>query len=318
MAIDRQRIYHKRDRLRQLRAFCRAARLESFAGAALQLDVSPPAVSTHVRELEHELELRLFDRSGSRVSLTSAGEALYALAEPLVEGMDALPNILIENINGSDSGWFELAATAVAASFVLPSCLKRFRDRHPGIRVRVRNCLFREGIRFVLDEDVEFLLGAKDDYPQESVEYQELLTYAMVLITPLDHPLAGRDTVPLEETVQWPAVVPPTGFYTREIEEAYQTSLEECAVECNIAVEVRGWEGIKRYVERGFGIATIPSICVGETDRLSVVSLPDSFPRLGFGVFTRRDRILDPIVRRFLRFMRLDFPSFAARAPHAR
>ena len=224
MAIDRQRIYHKRDRLRQLRAFCRAARLESFAGAALQLDVSPPAVSTHVRELEHELELRLFDRSGSRVSLTSAGEALYALAEPLVEGMDALPNILIENINGSDSGWFELAATAVAASFVLPSCLKRFRDRHPGIRVRVRNCLFREGIRFVLDEDVEFLLGAKDDYPQESVEYQELLTYAMVLITPLDHPLAGRDTVPLEETVQWPAVVPPTGFYTREIEEAYQTS----------------------------------------------------------------------------------------------
>ena len=178
----------------------------------------------------------------------------------------------------------------------------------------MRNCLFREGIRFVLEDDVEFLLGAKDDYPQESVEYQELLTYAMVLITPLDHPLAGRDTVPLEEAAPWPAVVPPIGFYTREIEEAYQTNLEECGVERNIAVEVRGWEGIKRYVERGFGIAMIPSICVWETDRLSVVSLPDSFPRLGFGVFTRRDRTLDPIVRRFLRFMTLDFPSFAPRA----
>ena len=315
MAIDRQRIYHKRDRLRQLRAFCHAARLQNFVRAAAQLGISPPAVSAHVRELEHELEIRLFERSASKVSLTSAGEALYALAEPLVEGMDTLSDVLVESISDSATGRIEMAATAVAASFVLPSYIKRFRDRYPGIRVRVRNCLFREGIGLLLDDEVELLLGAKDLYPQESIEYQQLLSYPMMLVTPLDHPLAGRGTVAPEEAAQWPAVSPPAGFYTRELEVAIR---EQCGVERNTVVEVRGWEGIKRYVELGFGISMIPSICVSRDDRLSVVSLPESFPSLSFGVFTRRERILDPPGRRFVRLMPLDFPSFDPPASHVR
>ena len=315
MAVDRQRTYHKRDRLRQLRAFCHAARLQNFVRAAVQLGISPPAVSAHVRELEHELEIRLFERSASRVSLTSAGEAFYALAEPLVEGMDTLSDVVVESISDSVSGWFEMAATAVAASFVLPSYIKRFRDRYPGIRMRVRNCLFHEGMRLLLDDEVEFLLGAKDLYPQESIEYRQLLTYPIVLATPLDHPLAGRGTVALEEVVQWPAVSPPAGLHTRELEEAIR---ERCGVDRNTVVEVPGWEGIKRYVERGFGISMIPSICVSRADRLSVVSLPDSFPNMSFGVFTRRERMLDPPGQRFIRLMTLDFPLFDPQASHVR
>ena len=314
MAIDRQRIYHKRDRLRQLRTFCCAAQFQNFVRAARQLGISPPAVSSHVRELEHELEVKLFERSGSGVSLTSAGEALYALAEPLVEGLDALPDVLVDSLDDSVSGRLELAATAVAVSYVLPSYIKRFRNRFPGIRVRVRNCLFREGIRLVLDDKVGLLLGAKDLYPQESVEYQPLFSYAMVLITPLDHPLVGRGTVLPEEAAQWPVVVPPAGFYTRELEEA---SIEGFGVERNSVIEIRGWDGVKRYVELGFGISMVPRICVSKADRLSLVSLPDSFPRLSFGVFTRRNQVLDPLVRRFLRLMILDFPLSAPQASHA-
>ena len=178
----------------------------------------------------------------------------------------------------------------------------------------MRNCLFREGIRLVLDDEVELLLGAKDLYPQESVEYQPLFTYAMVLIAPLDHPLVGRATVSRKKPPSGPPSFPQAGFYTRMLEEA---SIEGFGVERNTVIEISGWEGVKRYVERGFGISMIPSICVSKADRLSVVSLPDSFPRLSFGVFTRRNHVLDPHVRRFLRLMTLDFPLSAPQAAHA-
>ena len=305
--IERPRIHHKRDRLRQLRTFCHAARFKSFAKAAVQLGISPPAVSSQVRELEYELEARLFERNAASISLTAAGETLYAITEPLVQGMDALSDAVHrESITEGVSGRFELAATMVAASFVLPSCIKRFRDRYPKIRVRVRNCPFREGMRLLLDHEVELMIGAKDVYPRESVEYHPLLSYDMVLITPLDHPLAGRGTVPPEEAVEWPVIVPPAGIYTREFDE---TIAERSGAERKVAIEVGGWERMKRYVERGFGISMVPGICVSPTDRLSVISLGDHSPGSSFGLFTRRDSILDPLAGRFVGFMSTDFLS---------
>ena len=228
MAIDRQRVYHKRDRLRQLRAFCNAARLGSITQAAVHLGLSQPAVSLHVRELENELEAILFDRSGSGISLTPAGETLYELSKPLVKGMDELPVNFIDRIDDNVSGRLHVAASVAGASFVLPPYVKQFRDRYPAIRLRVRNCLLSEGVKLLLDDEVEFVLGVKDPYPEDTLEYRNLLPYDIVLITSLDHPLAGRETVSPEEASAWPAIVPPAGTYSRQFgETAAQTRLRQ-------------------------------------------------------------------------------------------
>ena len=314
MAVDRQRIYHKRDRLRQLRAFCCAARLESFAKAAMQLGLSPQAVSLHVRELEHELQSTLFERSASSISLTSAGETLYAFTEPLVMGMDGLSDSLMGRIDDSVSGQLPLAASVAAAAFVLPPYIKQFRDRHPGVRLRVRNCLVREGVRLLLDNEVEIVLGAKDSYPEETLEYRQLLTYDIELITSLEHPLAGRSAVSPEEAAGWPAIVPLAGTYSRQFEEA---AAERLGIDDEAAIEVGGWEVIKRYVENGLGISVIPTICISQNDRLSRIPLKEHFPSRSLGVFTRRDKILTPLARGFLQIMIPDFPDPSAPLPRA-
>ena len=128
MAVDRKRIYHKRDRLRQLRAFCQVARLSSITQAAESLGVSQPSVSIQIRELENELETVLFDRSGSGIALTRAGKRLFELAEPLVQRMDELSVTLMEGFDGATPDHIQLAATAVGAACVLPPYVKRFRD----------------------------------------------------------------------------------------------------------------------------------------------------------------------------------------------
>ena len=306
MAIDRQRVYHKRDRLRQLRAFCNAARLGSITQAAVHLGLSQPAVSLHVRELENELEAILFDRSGSGISLTPAGETLYELSKPLVKGMDELSVNFIDRIDDNVSGRLHVAASVAGASFVLPPYVKQFRDRYPAIRLRVRNCLLSEGVKLLLDDEVEFVLGVKDPYPEDTLEYRNLLPYDIVLITSLDHPLAGRATVSPEEASAWPAIVPPAGTYSRQFGE---TAAQTFGIDINAVIEVGGWSVIKRYVERGLGISVVPSISITETDRLSIIPLKEYFPSRNFGVFTRRGKFLTPPARRLLRLMVPDFPD---------
>ena len=306
MAVGSQRMYHKRDRLRQLRAFCQAARLESITQAADSLGLSQPAVSLHVRELENEMEAILFDRSGARISLTPAGKRLYDLAESLVQGMDDLSTSFVERLDGAISGRLHLAASTAGAAFVLPPYVKQFRDQYPNVRLRVQNCLLAEGVKLLLGAQVEFVLGAKEPYPEDAIDYFELLPYDIVLITSLDHPLAGRETVTLEEAAAWPAIVPAPGTHSRRFGE---TAARRFGVEVKAVIEVGGWGVIKRYVAEGFGVSVIPSICLHENDQLSVIPLRKYFRSLSYGVFTRRGKSISAAARRLIRLIAPDFPD---------
>ena len=306
VAVDRKRIYHKRDRLRQLRAFCRAAHFGSITKAADSLGVSHPSVSLQVRELENELETFLFDRSGSGIVLTRAGERLFALAEPLVQGMDEMSIALTDQFNEAIPDHLQLAASVVGAACVLPRYIRQFRDLYPNVRVTVRNCLLREGLNLLLDDKVEFALGVKDPYPEDSLEYREMLSYEIVLITALDHPLAGRESVSPEEASAWPAIVPAAGTYSRQFGE---TAARQFGIDINAVIEVGGWEPIKRYVESGLGISIVPSMAIMETDRLAVIPLDKYFPQRSFGVFTRRAKYLTPPARKLIGLMIPNFPD---------
>ena len=306
MAVDRKRIYHKRDRLRQLRAFCCAARLSSITQAAEVLGVTQPSVSLHVRELENELDTPLFDRSGPGIGLTTAGKRLYELAEPLVRGMDGLNGVLMDRTDEAIPERLHVAASVAGAAFVLPGYVKRLRELYPSIRLKVQNCLLRDGLKLLLDDEVECVLGVKDPYPEDSLEYHQMLAYDIVLITARDHPLAGRSTVSPHEASQWPAIVPAAGTYSRQFGE---TAARQFGVDIKSVIQAPGWGVIKRYVEVGLGISIVPSLCVKETDQVSVIPLREYFPTRSYGVFTRRARYLTSSARQLLRLMVPDFPD---------
>ena len=308
VAVDRKRIYHKRDRLRQLRAFCRVTQLGSITRAADSLGLTQPAVSTHVRELERELEAVLFDRSvggGASLALTTAGRRLYALSAPLVQDMDDLSVNFRERIDDTVMGGFQLAASVAGAAIVLPPYIKRLREQYPGIRMRVRNCLLSEGIKLLLHGAVELVLGAKEPYSEETLEYREILTYEIVLITSPNHPLAGRGTVSPEEAAAWPSIVPSDGTYSGQFG---ATAARQLGLDGKAVIEVSGWDAIKRCVETGLGIAVVPSICIRETDQLSVIPLREYFPIRSYGVFTNRGAFLSPPARQLLRLFKSDSP----------
>ena len=307
MAVDRRRIVHKRDRLRQLRVFCRVVRTGSITGAAEQLLLRQPAVSLQVRELEYELEATLFERRGPRIALTPAGEQLYRIAAPVVEEMERLPEAFYEKIGSLETGTLRIAAGPSGVAFVLPPVLGRFRAEHPGVRITLRDSLVDDGLQLLRSNESDVLIGPKHGESKD-FDYHPISTWTLVLITPEDHPLAGRESVDIREPAAYPAVVPASSSYNREYGE---TVVRRLGVELNVAVEASGWRTIKSCVEAGLGISAVPSLCLTGGERLRVVPYEPPVSGGSYGIFTRRNRFLSPAANRFLRMIVSDAPRAA-------
>ena len=296
MAVDRKRIYHKRDRLRQLRAFCYAARSQSITRAAEHLGITQSAVSMQVRELEHELEAVLFERSGPRISLSPAGEQLYGIAWPLVKAMDGLPEVCTKQLGDSVAEELRIAAGPGAVGFVLPPYIRRFRDENPNVRVSLGTRRVGDALKLLLANEVDLAVGA-EQFGIEGCIYYPAFKYELVLITSLDHPLAGRESVSLREAAHYPVVAPHAGTQARQFGESLA---RELGVELDIAVEARGWGVLKGYVEVGLGVSVVPDICVRERDPLSVIPLRQYFEAQSFGFFARRGHRLPLAAERLI------------------
>ena len=303
-----RRIRDKRDRVHRLKVFFATARLGSVTRASEHLELSQPAVSLQVRELEHELGAELFERQVSGMVLTPAGERLEALAGPLVDAVDELFGDPQRMLDEAESASLRIAASNAGVTFVLPRYMRRFLELH--VRVRVETVPVCELRGRLLDETVDLMFGPRDLDAGERLRYRELFTYERVVIAALDHPLAGRASVSLGEAGAYPAIMPPVGTYSRRFGDG---ALHALGIDIDVAVEVSGWEMLKRCVEAGIGISVVPDFVVSDSDPLSVVALDADFPAQSFGVFTLRDGFLAASARRFLEVLAADAAGEAPR-----
>ena len=290
------------DRLKQLRAFCHAARLGSITRAAEYIFSSQPAVSQQVRALEEELAVTLFERNGPRISLSPAGRQLYEAAMPVVAGMDRLPRTFAEQHRGDISGELHLAAGRATAAYVVPEYLRRFREHHPAIRVNLRTGSGRERLDWLRAYEVDIVFGATDVAPSD-LDFHFMFPSRFFLITSEGHPLAGRESVEVAEAAGYPLVMPAPGSYARQVGDMV---VRQHGLTVDTVVEVDGWSAIKRYVEAGIGISAVPDVCLTDRDRVWRIPFDRYIPDRRYGVLMRRDRTPSLAARRFIRIMDAD------------
>ena len=295
----------KGDRLKQLRAFCQAARFGSISRGAKQVMATSPAVSTHIRTLEKQLRVVLFKRHGPRITLTPVGERLFELAMPLVQGLDRLPDIFAEQHHGIVADHLLIGAGHISAAYLLPKYLKRFRDRYPEVRIEVRTARGEERLRWLRGYDLDIVVVAAE-VPPPDLEFHPVLVSEPILITPLDHPLAGRQSVALEELAGYPFVGNATTGYARQ---SVESILRQHGYIPEVVVEVDGWDAVTTYVAAGVGISFVPDICLTPHDRFWKISCKDTIPPRRYGVLVRRDGLCSLTTRRFLRILDSEAPE---------
>lgn len=293
------RFYYKQNRLKQLRAFCYAAREESMSKAAERMFLSQPSVSLLIKALEKDLGKRLFARRGPRISLTPEGQNLLDIALPLIEGLDTLPEVFAERCDDRVTGELHIAAGESTILYILPDILKRFTEAYPQIRLRLSNVTGRDGLAKLRAGEVDFAVGSMLNVPDD-ILYTPVLTYEPILITPLDHPLAARKKVTLKDISPYGLILPPRHLTTWQIVDLVFTQHN---IDYKVTLEAGGWEIIKKYVQLGLGISIVTSICLTGEEKLSRIPLSEYFPKRTYGLVLRRGKFISPAARRFIQMM---------------
>lgn len=292
-----QRYSFKGNPLKQLRAFCTVARTGTMTDAAEELFLSQSAVSLQVKALEESLDTVLFQRRGPKIQLTPEGRQLLDMARPLVEAIDGLPTRFMQEVRGSpESGEVIIAAGESTIIYIMPRLLARFRELHPGIHVQMRNVTGRDGLAMIREDDVDFAIGSMLDVPTD-ISYTPMYSFDPALIMPVGHELAEREDITLEDIAPYGLILPPRRLTTwRMVDRVFQ----QHRVPFNVVLEVGGWEVIKRYVEAGFGLSIVTSICLRKDDRLVARNMSRYFPKRTYGMVTRRGRHMPAPARAFL------------------
>lgn len=295
--------YYKQNRLKQLRAFCYTAKSGNISRAAEQLYLSQPSVSLQIQALERELNTVLFERRGPKINLTPDGQALLEIALPMVEGMDSLRDTFAERCGDLNSGYLNIAAGEATILYILPTYLKQFADKYPGVKIRLHNVTGAEGMAMLRADEADIAVGSMLDMHND-LSYHPLFKFDPTLITPLDHPLAKRTQVTLEDIAQYDLILPPRYLSTWGL---VKSVFQQHNIQYNVALEAGGWEVIKKYVEAGLGISIVTNICLQDSDNLATISVEQYFPARSYGIVIRRGKFIPVQAKQFIEMLASDF-----------
>ena len=293
--VDPRIRYDKRDRLKQLRAFCHAARLGNITHAAERVCSSQPAVSMNIRTLEEELGVTLFVRNGPHIALTAAGQNLYRRAQSLVQDLDGFADTFDELFREL-AGPLCIAAGEASSSYLLPRHIAAFVECHSDVEISVRVGSGSECLSWLRGYEVDIVFAAMDVEPPD-LEFHELVSSPYELITPQGHPLSRLAVAGPRDVGNHAQVAHTHQSHIRTLGDMH---LRQHGVAPNVVVDVDGWGTIKDYVEAGLGVAIVPALCLTEHDHVCRVPYEGTLPPRRYGRITRCERIVPLAVRRFI------------------
>jgi DNA-binding transcriptional LysR family regulator len=244
--------------LRQLRVFASVARHLSFVRAAEELNITPPAVSMQIKELELEVGLPLFDRTSRQVSLTMVGEYMLAHTRRVLSAMRDAED-LVARFRGLQTGPLDVGMVSTAKYF-LPRLLARFRQEHPGIEIRLQVANNREQIVHLMQEgDIELAIMGRP--PEGYVTRAEpFAMHPHVLVTSVEHRFAQLEIVPARALAEEGFIVREPRSGTRAVFDEYMRAHH---VAPRVVMQMSSNEAIKQAVMAGMGVSLLSLHTIG-------------------------------------------------------
>ena len=252
---------------KQLRTFVEVARHGGFTQAAQYLHISQSAVSKQVAQLEHSLGTPLFDRLGSHVRLTAAGNVVLQRAE----GMLRLHNELLselDDLSHLTRGELKLGLPLLGSNALFASLFAEYRRRYPNIQVQLL-----EGGSLNIEQAVlsgELELGGSLTPKNNTFAYQPFCDEPLDALLPADHPLAESGSVRLEQLAETPFLLYQRSFVLND------RVLQACQ-QMGFTPKEGGRSGQSDFlvalVAAGQGVVLLPSVVARGLIRPGVVRL---------------------------------------------
>jgi DNA-binding transcriptional LysR family regulator len=295
--------------LRELISFYQVARVRSVSKAARTLELGQPTVTTHLRKLEDEFGITLFDRIKRPIQLTSEGLTLLELVTPVITSVDALKTQMDYS---ERRGSFVVGAYPDLVTHHLPAGIQRFRNDYPEVRIRLLARSYNPLIQLVRSGEIDLAFCSSPPADDATLEFKELFRYNTVLLTPPGHDLLkGGAAATLENITKFPLILTaPESQLRQRVEQAFKNR----GLSPVVVLALDDTVSMKRYVEIGMGVAIGSDFTLHAEDhsRFGVLRLDHLFPNSVIGVCTLRGKFAGQAVRNFVEMMSEQIKGFHA------
>lgn len=288
-AMEKNSLFSQRIRLRHLHTFVAVAQQGTLGRAAETLNLSQPALSKTLNELEQLIGTRLFERGRMGAQLTVVGERFLSHAVKVLEALDSAAQSLSHHALVSQDV-IRIGALPTAALGILPPVIGEFHRQHKTVSLQVatmNNTMILAGLK---TGELDIGIGRMSDPELMSgLNYELLFLESLRLVVRPGHPLLS-ETITFRRIMEWPVVVSPKGTPPRQNAEALLES-QGCKLPATCVETLSASLSRQLAVEFNY-VWFVPFGAVKDDLRQGVlVSLPVTVPGAGepVGILTRVD-----------------------------
>jgi len=256
----------------KLYSLLQVAELGSFTQAAKALSITQPAVSQHIRSLEQELNVRIFERQNGRLIVTRPGKEIIKTAKKIV----ALSQNLQQELQDTKTLLTHLTIGVTPTVEVSPAAeaLAKYCSDNNGISLSIITDSVGNLCEKLKTYALDFVI-TEDRIADAGVRHQMLDTDFIILAVSSSHPLATRNTVTLDELKKERLILrlPESGIHS--LFAAHFANNNLSLKDFNIVLEIDNTAMVKELVRRNYGISLLPrSVCLPEIRNGSIAALP--------------------------------------------
>ena len=244
--------------LDQMRTLIEVVALGNFSAAARRLNLTQPAVSLHIKELEHRFGVRLIERMGTRAYATAPGKELVERAGRIIRECDGTDDAM-RRFHDGWIGSVHIGTTLTALTYELPPILKKLRGDHPGIDLLVTNMPTRDSVENVMKNALDLALVTLP-VKAASLRITPLRPETLVAIFP-----AGQADIPDEVTPEYVARQPLVLEHPRGAVHALVIQwLAKHLPLRRAPMHIGTVEAMKRVVASNLGMSIVPDVAVAD------------------------------------------------------
>lgn len=290
--------------LRHIEVFYAVMRAGSMTEAARVLNVTQPAVSVALKQLEARLKMKLFDRAGGRLQPTPEARALLPDVAEIFGRLGAVER-LSQDLAGGARGIFSVAATPPLCDGFVAKAVATFVAKRPGVRVNVQSIASAMVLDRVINREIDVGV-VYEPVVSSAVQVDELARAAIGCILPARHPLAKRASIRVGDLAPYPVIT----YLPQALLRPYiDRALSERKPALDIAVQTGASATAIMLAVHGAGIALVETALFSARPIPGFVARPIE-PRVELKVLLLRPRqaASSRVLTDFIRHLRTVFP----------
>ncbi|MCC6890016.1 MAG: LysR family transcriptional regulator [Hyphomicrobiales bacterium] len=257
--------------LRHARTFVTVAELGTVSKAALRLRIAQPALSRQIADFERELGLRLFDRVGRRLRMTSEGEQLLGDCRDLLDRAGAVGQ-RAQLLRRGDTGVLRVAASPQFIESVIAGFLDRYTQRFPDVRVRLFEAVGLDNLAMLERGDIHLGQNLLQTVADDDPRFGRYPLAAVDLLAAGDRSqnLGHRNSMEIERLAPYPLLLLEGGFSVRR---TFDAACRLAGFKPVIAFESRAPQTLLALARARYGVAIIPSTLQTDPRGLQIARL---------------------------------------------